>query len=186
MGKPTQSTADSPDSNSIPNPTESDLLGGSSGKKIHVKKDKNGAIYANIRGLYPQSNKTKVPYLSDLAKLSNAPYICLTETHLNPDIIDAEIQLENYTLFRSDRNERSHGGVAIYVRNDLAATMILNDSNSYCDSLVIEIHKLNLILINIYRPPKCPKILFNQTLEAIKVMLQNIESESSTKDILIC
>ena len=71
------------------------------------------------------------------------------------------------------------------MRNDLAATMILNDSNSYCDSLVIEIHKLNLILINIYRPPKCPKILFNQTLASIKVLLENIESENTAKDILM-
>ena len=63
--------------------------------------------------------------------------------------------------------------------------IILNYSNSYCDSLVLEIHKLNLIVINIYRPPKCPKILFNQTLEAIKVLLQNIESGEASKDILL-
>ena len=99
--------------------------------------------------------------------------------------MDAEIQIDNYTLFRSDRAGRSHGGVAINIRNYLAATTILKDSNSYCDSLVIEIHKLNLILINIYRPPKCPKILFNQTLQTIKVLLENIESENSTKDIFM-
>ena len=38
--------------------------------KYKVKVDKNGGIYANIRGLYPKSNQTKVPYLADLANLN--------------------------------------------------------------------------------------------------------------------
>ena len=36
-------------------------------QKHKVRTDKNGGIYANIRGLYPKSNQSKVPYLEDLA-----------------------------------------------------------------------------------------------------------------------
>ena len=80
-------------------------------RKYKIKVDRNGGIYANIRGLFPSTNKTKIPYLQDLANVSNAPFILLTETHLNPQIVDAEIYIENYTLYRSDRIGRSHGGV---------------------------------------------------------------------------
>ena len=154
-------------------------------KQYKVKVDKNGGIYANIRGLYPKSNQTKVPYLEDLANVSNAPFICLTETHLHPEILDAEIQIKNYTLFRSDRQGRTHGGVCTYVRRDLATSVILKDSNSYCDTLILRIHQLNLLLITFYRPPKCPSILFMQSLQTIKQMILNFEEhDKRAHDIL--
>ena len=76
----------------------------------------------NIQGLYPKTNQTKIPFLQDLA--------CITETHLNEAILDAEIQLSNYTIYREDRKGRSHGGVCTYVRNDLVATVSYKDSNA--------------------------------------------------------
>ena len=50
---------------------------------------------------------------------SNALVSALTETHLSPDILDAEVQIEGYTLFRADRILRSHGGVAMYAVNEV-------------------------------------------------------------------
>jgi exonuclease III len=124
--------------------------------------------------------------LEDLANVTNAPFICLTETHLNPHVLDAEIQIKNYTLFRSDRVGRSHGGVCIYVRNNMATSVILKDSNAFCDTLVLRIHKLDLLLINIYRPPKCPSNLFLQSLEAIKQIINNFEEhDKRAHDILL-
>ena len=124
--------------------------------------------------------------MEDLANVTNAPFICLTETHLNPHVLDAEIQIKNYTLFRSDRVGRSHGGVCIYVRNNLATSVILKDSNAFCDTLVLRIHKLDLLLINIYRPPKCPSNLFLQSLEAIKQIINNFEEhDKRAHDILL-
>ena len=103
----------------------------------------------NIRGLYPKCDQSKIPYLSDLASKTNAPFICLTETHLNPTILDAEISINGYDLFRSDRLERFHGGVAVYVRKDLAVKTFMRDSNSYCDSIILHVPQLNLVLISI-------------------------------------
>ena len=160
--------------------------GGSTPTNQNLKRDNQGGIYANIRGLYPSTNKTKIPYLQDLAISTNSPFILLTETHLNPEILDAEIQIRNYNLYRSDRAGRSHGGVCIYVRNDLAASVIFKDSNSYCDSLILKIHQMNLLLVNIYRPPGCKSALFNQTLEAVKSTIKNIEEyDQAVPSILV-
>ena len=172
----------------MPNPNDDEAKSKLKAQKHRqkIRVDKNGGIYANIRGLYPKSNQSKIPYLENLASISNAPFICITESHLNPNILDAEIQIKNYSLFRSDRTDRSHGGVCTYIRNDLAYSIILKDSNSYCDTLVIRIHKLNLLLITFYRPPKCPTNLFLQSLQAIKQVLNNFEEHNKTAhDIII-
>jgi exonuclease III len=125
--------------------------------------------------LYPKSVKSKIPYLADLAKETNALYICITETHLTPEVLDAEILIPGYNLFRSDRSGRTHGGVATYVRKELLVKNEIKDSNSFGDSLAITIPQLNLVIINIYRPPNCPEIMFNQTMEYLSVFLRNME-----------
>ena len=43
-----------------------------------------------------QNNRNKVKYLCDTAKESNAPFIVLTETHLKPEILSAEVRIEGY------------------------------------------------------------------------------------------
>ena len=144
------------------------------------------AIYANIRGLHPKTNQTKISYLADLAKICNAPFISLTETHLNSEILDAEINIANYTPYRCDRTGRSHGGVCTYVRNDFVTTIILKDSNSYCDTLVLKIHQMDLIIINFYRPPKCPSHLFLQSLHKIKQAISDFEDHTKkSHDIIV-
>ena len=67
-------------------------------------------IQLNIRGLYPKSNQSKTKYLSDLADSKNSFLIAVTETHLDKDIEDFEINIKGWNLFRSDRISRSHGG----------------------------------------------------------------------------
>ena len=60
-------------------------------------------ISANIQGLYNMSAKHKVCMLSELAVEENAGIIALTESHLNSDIMDAEVEMPDFELFRSDR-----------------------------------------------------------------------------------
>ena len=75
-------------------------------------------LMANIQGLLPRSNKSKISFLIELAKLEEYAMIALTESHLNNNINITEIGIENYTTFRADRDNRSHGGVITYIRND--------------------------------------------------------------------
>lgn len=85
-------------------------------------------------------------------------FLMLTETWLN-NHLDAELHVENYTLFRADRTRvkkksgRNSGGVAIYLRNDLTATSLLEDSFDGIEVKIIFIKTLNLVICVIYRPP---------------------------------
>ena len=139
----------------------------------------------NIRGLYPMRNRTKVAYLKDLAAESNAPFIALTETHLSANVYSAEVEIPGYTLYRSDRSGgRTHGGCATYCREDLTVIERASHSNNFCESQVLEVKELELILINIYRPPKSPKETFKETLEkcqeSIDEVMDKLENKSRT------
>ena len=151
-----------------------------------IRIDPNGAIYCNIRGLWLKSNRNKVCYLHDCAVASNSPFIVLTETHLKPEILDSEVKIEGYSLYRTDRGpEKTHGGCAIYLRNDLIGHLVDSHSNSICETLVVKVKSLNLLLICVYRPPKCPVSKFCEALEVCQKAINEVsEKDPKVKDIL--
>ena len=90
-------------------------------------------------------------------------FLILTETWLR-NHLDAEISVPNYSLFRADRTRpkkrrgRNSGGVAVYMRDDLAASseVLLQHSDGVIELLCLNVKRLNLILCSIYRPPDDP------------------------------
>ena len=93
---------------------------------------------------------------------NNIDIICVTETHFSKDILDAEIQIEGYNIFRHDRdfkvnesslNDVSHGGGSlIYVKNYVNVTNVIPLANAL-DSLAVMINTEigNLCVACIYR-----------------------------------
>ena len=133
------------------------------------------------------SNRNKVKYLRDTAIQSNAPFIALTETHLKPEIQDAEVTIEGWSLYRSDRGPgKSHGGVAIYLRNDLIGQLVAVHSNSQCETLVVKVKTLNLLLMCVYRPPDSTVENFCESLKICQKSIDDVtEKDPKVKDILI-
>ena len=145
----------------------------------------NGVLYWNIRGLLLLSNKTKIMYLKTLAIMRNPLTIVLTETHLNPNILDAEVNIPGNTLHRSDRVGRTHGGTCAYVRTDLATQLLLVHSNAVCESLVLKIKTLDLVLVSIYRPPDSSVEVFGEALKLCQEALNDaFEKDPKVNDIL--
>ncbi len=64
-----------------------------------------------------------VPKLGEVKILINSfsvDMLCITETSLNSDGVDAEVSIENYNIFRGDRQSGKRGrGVALYVQYEL-------------------------------------------------------------------
>ena len=114
----------------------------------------------NVQGLKPRTVPGKVPYIQDLLQTSKQLFIALTETWLR-DHTDAELDIEGYTLFRQDRQRprkrggRDSGGVAFYLRNDIASDVetILQYSNGVIEILGLYVKAKDLILVNLYRQP---------------------------------
>ena len=134
-----------------------------------IRLDDNTFSCFKERGLYfihlkINSVLPKIDELRLIAKKCNAAVIGLPETKLDESIQNGEIDIEGYTLERSNRNRRGGGvacyvrrggGVACYVRDDISFNIRETFSNEI-ENIFLDIllPKTKLILIDIvYRPP---------------------------------
>ena len=47
----------------------------------------------------------------------NAMAIAISESWLEESFLNAEINIDGFTIYRADRNDRMRGGVCMYVKN---------------------------------------------------------------------
>ena len=126
----------------------------------------------NIQGFNPSPRSRsgwKLPKLKEeinslLEKKFNVPFVGIVESWLKPEIMDTEINILNYNIFRCDRKKSQHGGVLLYVHQNI----IINNFFFYDDdecSAVICISKLSKCMIScLYRPPTASPESFSNLL----------------------
>ena len=147
-------------------------------------------------GLLPRTVPSKVPYVQDILTEKNQLFIFLTESWLREQK-DAELKINGYTLYRADcqrprkRRGRDSGGVAIYVRQDVAADMepVLVYSNGVVEVLGLFSKSRNILLIGLYRHPDNPTN--RSTCREFKMALAEIEKILSMQgnpspDTILC
>ena len=115
-------------------------------------------------GLFQKSNQFKVAYFDNLAKSNNSPFLCLTESHLKPNVFNADIKMQVMTFYRRDRITKEGGGVISYVKEDLAVRSELIPSNAFCVTFGLHIPELDIALVTIYIRPNCPQFKFKECL----------------------
>lgn len=94
-------------------------------------------------------------FLANLSlKNVNLDFICLTETWC-ADFL--RFNLPGYSVFFSARSTDTHGGSAIYIKSNIIATQIKNDS-LFFDNLLeatavkIDLNGFKAVIVSIYRP----------------------------------
>ena len=105
----------------------------------------------------------------------------MTETHLTPDVLDEEITIPNFNVFRTDRINRKCGGVCILIHENLRVekSKSVHYSNSVCEMLIIHIEQMNLHIICVYRPPDTTKDEFAPCIDKIWSYLCNLPSRDN-------
>ena len=85
---------------------------------------------------------------------NNMDIACITETHIDATVTETDINIDNYSFFRCDRN-RNGGGVGIYVNNNLTAVRRLDLELNTMEVVWIEliIGSLKHLIACCYRPP---------------------------------
>ena len=78
-------------------------------------------ITMNVRGLVTLKDRTKVSFFEHMSSMYNALFMIFTESWTNEDILDAEVKIQNFTTYRSDRAQRSRGGTIVYIRSDISS-----------------------------------------------------------------
>ena len=69
--------------------------------------------------------------------------IGITESWANKDIVDAELALTGYVMFRKDRRERRGGGVILYIKESIKAHEIALKSEADCEEAIC-FNKVNI------------------------------------------
>ena len=140
----------------------------------------------NIQGMNPGILNQKWKTLSLEELIISTPYFIpfavITESHLTPNIFDAEVQIKNYNLQRADRaGDRKGGGVVVYSHDSIAISSheIYSDKHSQAVILYSEVH--NLIMVGLYRPPEAPLTSFANLMSKI----QSFVDKHKTSDIII-
>ena len=110
-------------------------------------------IHLNCRSLLP-----KVDELRAVFDLSKPLFIAATETWLNNNIPDTEVNINEYCIERNDRNSRG-GGVALYVKNGMKYERKLQLEDPDNETICIEVklrRNLPCLIICAYRAPDKP------------------------------
>jgi hypothetical protein len=90
--------------------------------------------------------------------------VAITETWLKPEITADDVKLPGYNMFRRDRAGDAHGGVALYIRENIIgkerADLQIPDLEAIWAEILVENRK---ILIGcMYRPPNAPAAYWNK------------------------
>jgi len=98
---------------------------------------------------------SKIDEIREFVKSAKPHVLCFSETKLDHSVKDAEVNIDDFSCLRKDRN-RSGGGVAIFVHKSLAYDQ-RSDFNGNFENIFIDIllPKTKPILVGVvYRPPK--------------------------------
>eukprot|EP00116_Pleurobrachia_bachei_P001864 sb/3462126/ len=144
----------------------------------------------NGRSISPSavgSTRWKIPFIeSTILQTSSLPPIALgiTESWLKPYISDAQIALEGYSVFRSDRPERVGGGCVMYIHDSLPISFARSFSDRECSIVIAFSEAKNLLFSCIYRPPDCSQKSFLSVLDILQQQI-NILSSNKLPDMFI-
>ena len=156
----------------------------------HSSDSKLSFLFFNARSILP-----KLEELSASCSIYLPDVICVVETWLSSDILDSEISLPGFSLFRRDRN-RHGGGVLVYIQSGLFSSEIKLASSLEFILLSIKTKKSVFHLGTFYHPPSASSDLdslihlFSSSLSSLRNLILlgdfNIDflSESSSKSKL--
>ncbi|XP_026050145.1 uncharacterized protein LOC113037368 [Astatotilapia calliptera] len=136
--------------------------------------------HLNIRSL-----RNKIPDVHHILTRDKIHVLALTETQLDKNVKNFELTINNYKLYRKDRNngngKRAWGGVALYVRDQIPVKKDLPNLSDV-EMIWIEIflpHTKPVLIGCCYRPPK-------STTEYLEKICRSIEQVlNPEKDIFL-
>lgn len=132
-------------------------------------------MYYNARSLIPKHDELCV-----IVEAHNPDMICIVETWLCADILDSEIALPGYQVYRRDRN-RHGGGILIYIRDHFVCSIFSSSVSLEIITLSVCQGSSKVFVSLFYRPPNSG----SQTFEDLFLYLQSLNVGSFCNYILL-
>ena len=134
-----------------------------------------------------QSLSNKIDILE--SELSTFSIVCPTETWLDQRILDnVNIKMNSYKLpFRRDHPGDNHGGICVYVKENLYAKCRndLEPKDIECVWLEVSFNHRKLLIGTFYRPPNSPASALSSTETSIGLAHDTIIKIYLSLEILI-
>ena len=147
-------------------------------------------MFLNIQGFTPDANSAqywKFDYLSNHIATADKfyPFIGLTETWLKPKNSDAQVEISNYNIHRSDRMVRDRGGALLYVHETIPVTKIEKFDDDMCEAVIVQSSPLQCIVACIYKPCDATDTSFAKLISFLQEFISNtVESDKYTTIML--
>ena len=90
-----------------------------------------------------QGLRSKLAELTSTVCATKSSLVLLTETWLDDTILDGELNIPGYVIYRSDRVIRQHGGVAIYVENNITVSSIERFASDLAEGIKLSLRTAN-------------------------------------------
>ena len=143
-----------------------------------------------MQGMVPSassSQRWKHEYLSNMIALSNSfhPVIALTETWLEPEMNDSQVDIRSYNVFRADREERIRGGALLYIHEQIPISSIERYDDNVCQAVVCVSSATSFIYACVYKPCDATDKSFSKMLQFLhNSFYHTAESYRYTKVVL--
>ena len=119
--------------------------------------------HLNVRSLLPKMEEIRI-----LLSITKLDIFTVSETWLDSSVDDSEVQIAGYQCLRADRN-RHGGGVAFYIKNDVAFTHRVDMNHPDMECIWVEVKLKNPTLICcLYRPPSAGDTYYNALLDGLE------------------
>ena len=141
----------------------------------NVIKEKFSVVHYNV-----QSIMNKLDIIE--TELRNFDVICLTETWLDTRTPDDLLVFKDLKLYRRDRFGDSHGGICVYVRNNIFSCR-RNDLELLdieCVWIEVKTHNIKQLIGTFYRPPNSNNTVISTIEDSV-----GLAFDTNIKNILI-
>ena len=109
------------------------------------------------------------------AKLNDCKVLGVTETMFSDDIVDAEVSIANFKLFRVDRQSKG-GGSCLYIHDSIQChEIIINVPECACVKIMFD--TISIVLFIVYRAPSLSLIENKYMLDSLSVAINRMSAE---------
>ena len=129
----------------------------------------------------------KIPFIKRTIASSTPPpaVIAITESWLKDYITDAQVSIEGYRVYRSDRDKRKGGGCLLYLHDQLLVNDICRYKDRENNMVCCYLEASHTIVATIYRPPDSDPLSFSSLLSCLQQKIDKISDNRRMPDLYI-
>ena len=96
------------------------------------------------------------------------PFIAICESWVKPFISDGQLHIDNYSIYRADRESSNNGGVLLYIHNSITIDISSSFDDDVCSVIICLSKSRKCIIASVYRPPGADDQSFANVIEFIQ------------------